>query len=301
MATIDTILVATDLSECAERAENRAAMLAYDHKPRTIELMTVEETGLLDVLAQLLGSTVEATRASVSTRAMELLQSRAARMQDLHGIESSCAIRFGYPAAEIAARADEIGADLIVIGAQGRNFLSDLFLGDTADKLVHLCKRPLLVVKNEPRKTYRSILAPVDFSEDARQAVALVLKIAPNAGITLLHAFEVGFEGHMQYASVSREVIDNFRIKAREKARLELNELVSDLNLGDRCLDRVITFGRPEKVVREYAEKSSPDLIVMGKHGRSRLAEMIIGSVTRDTVDQTASDVLIVPAAVSAK
>lgn len=295
MAAIHSILVATDLSERAAPAEDRAAMLVAEHRSSALEMVTVEEVGRLDMLAQLLRSTVEATLASVSERAAEALQSRAERLKNVYGVASTCAVRIGYPAAEITARADETAADLIAIGAHGGSFLSDIFLGDTADKLVHLCKKPLLIVKNKPQQAYRRVLVPVDFSADARRAAELALKLAPEADLTLLHAFEVWFEGRLQYANVSQEVIDNFRIEAREKARHELNRFAAGLDAGDRYLDQVIVFGRPEKIVREYAENHSPDLIVMGKHGSSRLADMIIGSVTRDTVDQTDCDILIVP------
>lgn len=48
--------------------------------------------------------------------------------EDNHGIHCPYVVRFGRPAAKIGSRADEIAADLVVIGAHGRNFCSDLFL-----------------------------------------------------------------------------------------------------------------------------------------------------------------------------
>jgi nucleotide-binding universal stress UspA family protein len=42
-----------------------------------------------------------------------------------------------------------------------------------------------------------------------------------------------------------------------------------------------------------------PDLIVLGKHGRSRLDKLLLGSVTQHTLDQTSCDVLIVPAKIN--
>ncbi|HEX2531117.1 MAG TPA: universal stress protein, partial [Burkholderiaceae bacterium] len=158
---------------------------------------------------------------------------------------------------------------------------------------------PLLIVKNEPKQLYRHILVPVDFSEDSKRAAEFALEVAPKADVTFLHAFEVWFEGQMQYAGVSRELIDDYRLKAREEARLKLNQFITGLNAEERYLNRVVTFGIPGPVVREYAKQMQPDLIVMGKHGRSRFAELIIGSVTRDTIDQTDADLLVVPASVA--
>ena len=191
--------------------------------------------------------------------------------------------------------ATEIFADLIVIGAHGGNFFSDIFLGNTADKLIRRCKRPLLVVKNEPASPYRNILVPVDFSNDSRQAAQLALQIERHAVITFLHAYDVLFVGKMYYAGVSQDAIDHYRIKARQDALLALNKFVDDLNVPQRCIMRDVVLGHPSAIVRDHAEKMQTDLIVIGKHGRSRIEELIVGSVTRDTIDWTKYDVMIVP------
>lgn len=294
MSRIDTILVATDFSERAARAENRAAMLRAQVGDGTIELLTVKEAGLPDTLARAMNSSVESAHALIAEQTERELRSRAATLQDNHGIHCAHAVRFGGAAGEIVGRADQVAAGLIVAGAHGGNFFTDLLLGNTADKLVRISKRPLLVVKNEARQPYRQVLVPVDFSQDAEHAARLALDIAPDADITFLHAFDVSFEGHMQYANVSRDLINDYRVRAREDARIELNRFIDALQAKDRNLTRVITFGLPGPVVRDHAKAMKPDLIVMGKHGRSRFEEMLIGSVTRDTMDQSDADILIV-------
>lgn len=296
MPVFQSLLVATDCSGRAERAEIRAAMLCEEHGCASAELMTVRETGEPEVLARIMNSTVESATALTVDRVTAALKLRAASLHDNHGVDFACMVRFGRTAPEIVARADEIQAALLVIGAHGGNFFSDLFLGNTADKLTHLCKRPLLVVKNVPQQAYRRVLVPVDFSDDALRAAEVALKIAPQADITFLHAFEVLFEGKMQYANVPRDAIDDYRVKAHDEARISLKRFVDALDVKGRRVRKMVTFGIPGPVVREHAKATNPDLIVMGKHGRSRFEEMLIGSVTRDTIDQTVSDVLVVPA-----
>ena len=53
----------------------------------------------------------------------------------------------GGPAEGLAAIAEEEGFDLVVVGSRGRNAVSRLFLGSVADRLVHICKKPVLVVR----------------------------------------------------------------------------------------------------------------------------------------------------------
>ncbi|MEQ8861039.1 MAG: universal stress protein [Pseudomonadales bacterium] len=47
------------------------------------------------------------------------------------------AVRFGRPAAEIHAQAEELNADLIVIGSHGRRGFSRVILGSTATGVLH--------------------------------------------------------------------------------------------------------------------------------------------------------------------
>ncbi|HYD94697.1 MAG TPA: universal stress protein [Noviherbaspirillum sp.] len=297
MYIFNHLLVATDCSERAERAEARAALLVQEHKCDVAELLTVRECGEPEILAQIMNSTVASATALVAENAGRVLAYRADVHKDNYGVQFTCKVRFGRPASEIVIRAEELRTDLVVIGAHGGNFFSDLLLGNTADKLTHLCKSPLLVVKNKPSQSYQRVLVPVDFSEDSRRAAEAALAIAPQADITFLHAFEVLFEGKMQYANVAPDIIDEYRMKAFEDAREQLNQLIGGIEAGGRRMQRAITFGLPGPVVRDYAKATRPDLIVLGKHGRSRIEEMLLGSVTRDAIDQTESDVLVVPAA----
>lgn len=295
MSDIQNLLVATDFSERAERAEKRAAMLCTGHKCNTAELMTVREPEQLEELARLMNKSPEAAKTEITDAVLRELQARSSELSDRCGVKFTGTVRFGQPAKEISARSEQIFADLIVIGAHGGNFFTDIFLGNTADKLIRRCRRPLLVVKNEPVSPYRHILVPVDFSEGSMQAAQLALQIEPQAEITFLHVYDVPFAGKLSYAGVSQEAIDRYRQNARHDALITLNKFVDDLNVPQRLIMRDVVLGHPSGVVRDRAEKMHADLIVIGKHGRSRIEELILGSVTRDTIDWTKCDVMVVP------
>jgi nucleotide-binding universal stress UspA family protein len=53
----------------------------------------------------------------------------------------------GSPAETIAELAENEGFDLVVVGSRGRNAVARLFLGSIADRLVHICRKPVLVVR----------------------------------------------------------------------------------------------------------------------------------------------------------
>jgi nucleotide-binding universal stress UspA family protein len=53
----------------------------------------------------------------------------------------------GPPAERIAEEAENEGYDLVVVGSRGRNAVARLFLGSVADRLVHICRKPVLIVR----------------------------------------------------------------------------------------------------------------------------------------------------------
>ena len=61
------------------------------------------------------------------------------------------AFRIGKAYAEIIRYADEIQADLIVMGRQGRGALESLFFGTVAEKVVKKAKCPVLVIPLLPQ------------------------------------------------------------------------------------------------------------------------------------------------------
>jgi nucleotide-binding universal stress UspA family protein len=60
-------------------------------------------------------------------------------------------VRSGDPGHEIAAYAQDLGADLIVIPSHGRRGLSHLLIGSVAERVVRLAHCPVLVLKKPAR------------------------------------------------------------------------------------------------------------------------------------------------------
>lgn len=56
-------------------------------------------------------------------------------------------VRIGDPGHTIADRAEELAADLIVMGSHGRTGLTRFFLGSVTERVVRLAHCPVLVVK----------------------------------------------------------------------------------------------------------------------------------------------------------
>lgn len=53
----------------------------------------------------------------------------------------------GTPAESLAELADTGGYDLIVVGSKGRGAVARMLIGSTTDRLVHISRKPILVVR----------------------------------------------------------------------------------------------------------------------------------------------------------
>jgi nucleotide-binding universal stress UspA family protein len=294
MPNVTKILAATDLSDYSFHAATRAATLCADLKCDAVELLTVKEAGLPDALGLVLKTPPAAAESMLVERTLRELRLISGQLQDNYGIRCTNTIKFGQPEDEIISRAKELSAELTVIGMHGGNFFTGFFLGNTADKLARMSKTPLLVVKNQATQPYRQVLVPVDFSENSKRAAHMALKIAPDAQITFLHAFDVVLEEQMRYVNVAQDIIREYHVKAEEDAQRDLNQFIADLQISDRPFSRAVIFGHPGHVICNHAKTMKPDLIVVGKHGRSRFEELLLGSVTQHAIDQTSCDILIV-------
>ena len=137
----DKILVAVDHSEHSDRAVVAARDLAVLSKGEVWVLHLRErEVGVKTGMVVSDESTEEADAAVAAS--VEVLTQAGVRA---HGEVRNTI--FGYAAREIVADAQEIGADVIVVGSRGRGDLAGLLLGSTAHKVIHLSDRPVLVVR----------------------------------------------------------------------------------------------------------------------------------------------------------
>ncbi len=294
MKNVEKILLATGFSGHSTRAEKRAALLCADTECRNLELLNVCDPSLIDSVMQVFNNRPVTEVADLLEQATSELKRIACNLEGQHDLQCTLNIRSGRPDREITSTVETLRPDVTVIAAGGGSgSISDLLLGKMTDKLLHLIALPLLIVRTQPEHEYRHVLVPVDFSEDSMHAARMALEIAPKADITFLHAFDFWLSGKMRRTEVSPDVIDAYRLRYAEDARQNLDKFIAALDSSPQRISRVVEFGAPVPVIVKHAQMMRPDLIVMGKHGRSPLNELLVGSVTRRTIDQTDCDVMV--------
>ena len=140
------VLLPIDGSPCSQRAvEHVIASRARwaDAGAMEIHLVNVQPTVSGDVSQFVSSTQLAAYHAEESAKAL----AQARTLLDAAGVKYSVHARTGHAAVEIAALADEIQCDQIVMGTQGRGALAELLVGGTTLRVVHLTKVPVLLIK----------------------------------------------------------------------------------------------------------------------------------------------------------
>jgi nucleotide-binding universal stress UspA family protein len=295
MTAIRQIVSGTDFSLIAHRAARRAGVLASAHGA-TLELLHVMDTPAAGRWYRS-EETLGIVQRKVAEEAGAALASLAEDILTATGVESTRTIREGEIIKEILAAGSK--ADLLVLGPRGLNPVQDFVLGSTAERIARRISRPLLMVKQDAGIAYDQVLVPVDFSEYSRPALEFARALAPRASIRAYHALDCPFEGRLKSAGVSAEAIDAYRQSCTNEARASMNALLEGCG-GKETMTSQIEEGDARVLIPRRAREMGCTLIVMGKQGRSWLAEYIIGSVTRVTLERAHCDVAVVPAGITA-
>jgi universal stress protein E len=292
MNPLSRILAATDLSAPARHAVERAAVVSKD-TAAALDLLHVANLAPLERLRQLMGATPADMEQRVLDAARQKLRDLAAALQQRFGVAAGTHVVTGSLLAELARQADGLAAGLLVCGARGESVIRHFTLGTTALRLLSTAPCPVLLVKQPPHEPYRRLLVPVDFSPSSLRAIRHARSVAPHADIVLLHAFDVPFEGHLRYASVDEDIINHYRIVAKQEATQKLLALRDEAGLAPDRSSLVVLRGNPTLSIIEQEQEWDCDLIVMGKQGESLLEKMLLGSVTKHVLAESQGDVLV--------
>lgn len=290
MNQIRKLVTATDFSDDAREAAMRAAALTAELDAQ-LELLHVVSSSKLDALRELFGLTKEAD-ARLLDDARRMLGELDEDVAEKTGFAAIPRLEVGHVVNTISAAADQ--ADMLVLGARGLSPLRDVFLGTTAENLLRKCKRPVLVVKRPMRETYRHVIVPVDLTPHSAFALRMAVTIAPKAHVSVINVFDVPFEGKLWLAGVAESEIQLYRKQASAKAQEQISKLIHDLGETTQQFHSMVEHGDPARVILELEDSSSPDLVVIGKHSRSAVGEMLLGSVTRHILSYSRCDVLVV-------
>ena len=137
----------------------------------------------------------------------------------------------------------------------------------------------------------KSILLPTDFSDCAAEAALHAFALAEQFG-SHLHLLHVVHDVETQMPDFGMGLafpayVENLpkRVQEQEEVAIQhLAELTPDGWSKDRGVTIAVKRGQPFVEIIRYAREHEVDLIVLGTHGRSALAHVLLGSVAERVV-----------------
>lgn len=135
------------------------------------------------------------------------------------------------------------------------------------------------------------IVVAIDFSEASLVAweAAFNLALGSDATMYLLHVVES--TGRIDLMAGWAQPSD---VDLCEEALYRLGSLVPDDSHKEMRVERYVVIGSPVEEIARFAKEKKADMIVVGTHGRTGLARVLMGSTAEGLLREAPCQVLVV-------
>ena len=143
---------------------------------------------------------------------------------------------------------------------------------------------------------FTKILFPTDFSDNAQRAVEYIkqLKEAGSQEVVLLHVINQRIIDGLTRHGVLETDAEKWKKGVKAVAEESLDEIAKTLENVGLLVKSSIKTGFPWSVILDFEKKENPSIIVVGSHGRSNLADMLLGSVSDRVIRKSKCPVLVI-------
>jgi hypothetical protein len=268
-ARMEKLMVATDGSDYSESAIREAINLAKVCSSSLIAVSVVKTNIEFDsVLPQFVEKKEE--------EAIKHLESVKAQAKK-EGVDCTTAVTLSEePYQDIVDHASKNNVDMIIMGTHGKTGMKRLMMGSVTAKVIGHAPCNILVLPLNAKVECKNVLIATDGSKYSEAAASEALGIAKRCGSSLIVISVASSEAEIASAK------DNVN-KVSEAAEKEGVKTTS-----------VVTKGKPYEAIIETAKQKKADFIVVGSHGRTGLARLLMGSVTERVIGHAEAAVLVV-------
>jgi nucleotide-binding universal stress UspA family protein len=280
-----TIVAATDFSTRSQRALRRAGRIAHRIDADLTLVHVVDDdqpTAMVD---------------SEVREASRFLHEQIDSLAELRGVRCQAAVTTGEAFDGILQVAENVSAELLVMGSHRKAILRDMFVGTTIERVIRTGPYPVLMVNTDTDYPYRSVVAGIDMSEPSAHALetARTLGLVDDGNLTIVHAFIAVAKGKLYVANAGRDQVEDYVGRERKHASEELFSFLSAHSFGGSRWSCRVEEGEPFQVISRVVAESGSDLVVIGTHGRSGIVKLLIGSVAEEALRNLDADILAVP------
>lgn len=241
-------------------------------------------------------------------KAHNYLDAQAARLRET-GLEVQTTVIEDEPATTIVRYAEQHPCvKLVAMSTHGRSGLGRWFYGSVAERVLHSCPVPLLLVHARdcdkvpldeaghicvPR--YDTILVPLDGSPFAEQALDRAANLARVAGAEIVLVTVLPEEPVFNLISETHPI----EVQPHSDptgAALYLDVQADRLKSEGLKVRTMLKYGAPAEAILQASDKTATGMVVMATHGRGGLEKLWLGSVALKVVQGSSKPVMLVRA-----
>jgi nucleotide-binding universal stress UspA family protein len=296
MVNINRILCPVDFSDFSRDALHHALVLAQWYQAQITVLNVYSVPQSLVPVNGMRGSLPLLSPLPPDEIAEEVRRFCAPSLRDSEQVVE-IAVREGTAAKEIVLLAEQLPADLLVLGTHGRSGFERLFLGSVTEKVLRSAQVPVMTVppsvKQPGLAQYKTILCPLDFSVASMRALMYAVSLAQetNARLILLHVIE-SLLGETGAAEMGHLSLSEYYRYLEQDAVARLKAAVPEQSRIWAKPEERVTRGRAHREIIQTAEDERVELIVMGVQGKGALNRLVFGSTTHHVVREAGCPVL---------
>ena len=279
------ILAATDFSSRSDRALRRAGQLA-------------KQLGGILTITHIVDDDQPTHLIELESREAEkILAEQLRTWAELSDVECKIHVDVGDAFDGILRVAEIFSVDLIVMGSHRKRLLRDIFVGTSIERVIRTGSRPVLMVNRDATKAYRQILAAIDLSDASSHALATAkdLGLLEQCQVNVVHAFTAVAKSTLYVADAKQSDIDKYVLAETRKAEAELQAFLDGSDYERLNATYILKEGDPYEAIAAAAKETNADIVLIGTHGRTGLAKIILGSVAERILSRLDIDILAVP------
>ncbi|HNZ22003.1 MAG TPA: universal stress protein [Polyangiaceae bacterium] len=288
MPKVTSIIVAIDFSEPSLEALRQAETLAWEMKAELVVFHAIPNLVRANPLFPHQNIEDVFQLPAIMDRATQAVEEVIETHLSKGLFNVRIVVDTGWPDTALLRKAEEIDANLIVVGSRGYTGLKHVLLGSVAERVIRYAHCPVLVARPAPK--HGKILAATDFSDPAWPAVEMASEITKlrNADLTVMHSLGAKATT-LSWAATpfgGGPIVPDE--KSIQEARAAAHHLIeTSLERFATTASIVVTDGLAQDEIVRQATVLSAELVVLGNQGRSAIQRIALGGVA-ETVARTA-------------
>jgi len=280
MQTLDVkkILIPTDFSETADLALEHAIHMAKISSAEIHLLHVVSSFSFRVNLPE--GETEDLQNANLSNAVSNRLKQIADDIEQKHGVKVHISMASGSIKTEVVKLADQIDADIIILGTHGVSGLKEFFMGSNAFRIISDADCPVLSVqKNATQLGFKNLIVPIDNSFHSREKLGISVKIAKTYGSTI-HICGLRSHDHND---------DDLNAKFRMKMK-QVDDYLTEKEIP--FTSEIIFCSNIANATMDFAKEKNGDLIIIMNEQEVNAVGWFLGPYAQQVVNHSVVPVL---------